>query len=193
MKPRSRRTAGLTLAAAALPLLLIAAGCATSEVKRYEIEVRVPSPGAKPSPPRARLVLVAADALQEPNLSRSEEYVLRERAPLAGVLLRAAAEWMRAAGIEPLEAGEAERSSGRLVVVLTRLETKIEGSNWFASAALRAERTDGSGRVLGRWETIGRGAHQDSRIFAGASGLAMGKAIGEALNRLPWADIAEAR
>lgn len=181
---------------ARIPLLLpaalaLASGCASlAEVKNYRVEIRVPAPASRPAPAWARLVLIAVDALPEPNLSRTGEYSLREKSPLPSALLAAAAPRMRAAGIEPLEPREAEASSGRIVIRLTRLEVKLEGNHWLASAALTVESSDRTGRAAGRWESIGRGAQADTRIMAGAAGLAMGQAIAEALDRLPWAEVA---
>ncbi len=175
-------------------LLFFAAGCGGGKkIKSYAVDVRVlpAAPGKRPL--RARLVLSAADALKNPNLSRTDGYILREKTPLTTVLLKAVAGRMRAAGIMPLEEKEAALSSGRLVVVLTRLESKLEKQNWLASAAIRAERYGRSGRPIGKWEAIGRGAHPDSRLSAGGAGLAMGKAISQALNKLPWNQIASNR
>jgi hypothetical protein len=174
--------------------LALPAGCASvQEVKRHQVEIRVPGPAARAAPVRARFVLLAADALPEPNLSRTAEYVLREKAPLSSSLLAAAAPRMRAAGIEPLEAREGGMASGRVVVVLTRLEAGLEKTLWLASAALTVEAADPSGRPTGRWEAVGRGSHEDTRILAGAAGLAMGKAIAEALDRIPWDQMGRAR
>ncbi len=175
-------------------LLLLAAGCGgTRKTKTYSVEIRVLPMAAGKRPLRARLVLSAADALENPNLSRTDEYILREKIPLTAILLKAAAVRMRAAGIEPLEEKEAALSSGRLVVVLTRLESKIVKQTWLSSAAIRAERYGKRGRLLGKWEAIGRGAHPDSRLFAAGAGLAMGKALSQALNKLPWDQIASGR
>ncbi|OGL61640.1 MAG: hypothetical protein A3I72_04480 [Candidatus Tectomicrobia bacterium RIFCSPLOWO2_02_FULL_70_19] len=177
-----------------VPSLALLAGCgAMQEVKHHQVEIRVPAPAARPVPARARLVLLAADARQEPGLSRTEEYALREKAPLPTTLLAAAAPRMRAAGIEPLEDRESRMASGQIAVVLTRLEAKLEKTRWLASAALTVEAADNLGRPMGRWEAIGRGAHDDTRIMAGAAGLALGKAIGEALDRIPWAQVGRAR
>ncbi|MBI1724979.1 MAG: hypothetical protein HYR52_05010, partial [Candidatus Tectomicrobia bacterium] len=164
------------------------------EAKRHQVEIRVPAPAARAAPKvRARFVLLAADALPEPNLSRTAEYVLREKAPLSSALLAAAVPRMRAAGIEPLEAREGGMASGRIVVVLTRLEARLEKTLWLASAALTVEAADPSGRLTGRWEAVGRGVHDDTRVLAGAAGLAMGKAIAEALDRIPWDQLSRAR
>jgi hypothetical protein len=100
---------------------------------------------------------------------------------------------MRAAGIEPLQEDEKAISSGRLHIVLIRLEAKLNKQSWFGSAALRAERYDRNSQLTGKWEAIGRGIHQDSRLFAGGAGLAMGKAISQALNKLPWQQIGSSR
>ena len=179
-----RRLAPLLTAAA------LAAGCgALRETKTYQVEIRVPAPAARPGPLRARLVLAAVDALPEPNLSRTEEFVLREKSPLASILLAAAAPRMRSAGLEPLEPREAATASGRIVIALTRLEAQLEGNRWLAGAALTAELTDRLGKVAGRWESAGRGAYDDNRIMAGAAGLAMGQAIAEAMDRLPWGQL----
>lgn len=177
-----------------IPLVFLAAGCVgTRNVKSYAVEVRIlpAAPGNRPL--RARLVLSAADALEDPNLSRTDGYILREKTPLTTVLLKAAAGRMRAAGIEPLEEKEAALSSGRLIIVLTRLESKLVKQNWLSSAAIRAERYGKRGRLLGKWETVGRGIHPDSRLSAGGAGLAMGKALARALNKLPWSQIASNR
>ncbi len=177
-----------------IPFLLLAAGCGgTKKVKTYSVKIRVIPAAPGNQPLRARLVLSAADALKNPNLSRTDGYILRENAPLTAVLLKAAAGRMRAAGIQPLEENEAALSSGRLVVVLTRLESKLLKQNWLSSAALRTERYGKTGRLLGKWETIGRGAHPNSRLFAAGAGLAMGKALSQALNKLPWDQIASDR
>ncbi len=169
------------------------AGCSTPRIKTYQIDVRVPEAAQGTQPLRARLVLGAADSLKSPNLSQSEGYILREKKPLTEVLLDAVAGRMQAAGIEPLEEWEASVSSGRLLIVLVRLEAKIDKSLWFAAAALRAERYTKDKRLVGRWEVVGRGSHQDSRLFAGGAGVAMGKAISQALNKLPWRSIAATR
>ncbi len=175
-------------------LLLLAAGCGgAKKIKSYEVEIRVLPMAAGRRPLRVRLVLSAADALKNPNLSQTDEYILHEKTPLTATLLKAAAVRMRAAGIEPLEEKEAAVSSGRLVVVLTRLESKLLKRSWLSSAAIRAERYGKGGRLIGKWEAIGRGAHPDSRLFAAGAGLAMGKALSQALNKLPWGQIASDR
>lgn len=176
-----------------LPLALLLAGCAAPRIKQYQVEVRVPAFRQQAARARVGLVLAAADALREPNLSRTEEYVLREKTALTTVLIRAAAERMRAAGIEPLEASEEARASGGLILTLQRLETQLQDQRWFASALVRAERTGRDGKPLGRWESVGRGAYNDSRVRAGGAGLALGAAIGDALDRLPWSAIASGR
>lgn len=179
----------------ALPLAAaLLAGCGgLQEVKSHQVEIRVPAPAARPARVRARFVLLAADARPEPNLSRTDEYVLREKVPLPSTLLAAAAPRMRAAGLDPLEAPEAGMASGRIVVVLTRLEAKLEKNAWLASAALTVEAADSSGKLAGRWEAVGRGSYDDTRIMAGAAGLAMGRAIAEALDRVPWGRIGHGR
>lgn len=177
-----------------IPFLLLTAGCGGGKkVQTYSVEIRVlpAAPGNRPL--RARLVLSAADALKNPNLSRTDGYILREHTPLTTVLLKAAAGRMRAAGILPLEEKEAALSSGRLVVVLIRLESKLLKQSWLSSAALRTERYGKDGRLLGKWEVIGRGAHPNSRLLAAGAGLAMGKALSQALNKLPWDQIASNR
>ena len=177
-----------------MPPLALLAGCGgLQEVKRHQVEIRVPAPAARPVPARVRLVLLAADARQEPGLSRTEGYALREKTPLSSTLLAAAAPRMRAAGLDPLETREGRMASGQVVVVLTRLEAKLDKTRWLASAALTVEAADNLGRPMGLWEAIGRGAHDDTRIMAGAAGLAMGQAIGEALDRIPWVQIGHAR
>ena len=138
---------------------------------------------------RTRLVLVGIDALSERNLSRSEEYHLKSKTPLISLILHAVAERMRAAGIEPLETTEAEHASGRLVISLTLLESRSVALNWRAGASIQAVLHSKGGAILGRWQGNGRGSHPDSRIRAGAADLAMGKAISQALSRLPWETI----
>ncbi len=142
---------------------------------------------------RVRLVLRAADSLKEPNLSRTEEYYLSEKKPLSETLIKAAANRMAAIGIEPLEDSEAHLSSGRVVFVITRLEATLVKQNWLASVELRAERYSKEGKFFGKWNAIGRGSYQDSRLFAGGAGIAMGNAISTALGKLPWRSIALGR
>lgn len=168
----------------------IAPGCGGARtVKRYKVDIHVPNPPPGNRPRRVRLVLKAIDALQEPNLSRTKEYILSEKTPLVTVLLKSTAERMRAFGIEPMEEREAVQSSGHLTVILTRLETQLQKQTWLASTSIRAELYDRSGRLSRTWETTGRGAYQDSRLFAGGAGIAMGNAISRALNKLPWNEI----
>lgn len=186
--------AGSHSAVLALTLaLFLAAGCSFTTPKKYRVDVRVPKIGKVAAARRARLVLRAADALTETNLSGTEEYVLQEKKPLTTVLLAAAADRMQAAGIEPLEESEAAISSGWLLVVLTRLQAKLEKRVWYASVSLRGEHYSKQGRAIGKWEVIGRGSHPDSRLAAGGAGLAMGKAISRALNKLPWQAIGAKR
>ena len=109
-------------------LLILAGGCAQTSVKSYGVEVRIPNLHANFPLVRTRLVLVGIDALSERNLSRSEEYQFKSKTPLVSVLLRTAAERMRAAGIEPLETTEAEHASGRIVISLTLLENRSSTS-----------------------------------------------------------------
>jgi len=175
-----------------LPLFLVE-GCSSTKVKNYQVEVRVPASDKVVRAIRTKLVLQAADALKDPNLSQSEDYILREKTPLTKVLLTAAAARMRAKGIEPLEKSEAHLSSGLLLVILNRLEVSIKNRMWFASTVLRAEGYTKSGRLVRKWKAIGRGAHTDSRLGAGGAGLAMGKAISQALDNLPWKDIISGR
>ncbi len=151
--------------------------------------MRVPNLQRKFPLVRTRRVLVGIDVLSERNLSRNEEYHLKSKTPLVSVLLRAAAERMRAAGIEPLETTEAEHASGRLVISLTLLESRSVALNWLAGASIQAVLHSKGGAILGRWQGNGRGSHPDSRIRAGAAGLAMGQAISQALSRLPWGTI----
>lgn len=191
MKWNSHRKPGFGMALALLILLpLFAAGCVgTRKVKSYSVEIPLPPAAPANRPVRTRLILSAADALKNPNLSRTDEYILRENKPLPTVLLEAAAGRMRAAGILPLEETEAALSSGRLLIVLTRLESKLVKQNWLSSAAIRAERYGKDGRLLGKWETIGRGAYPNSRLLAAGAGISMGKALTQALNKLPWDQI----
>ncbi|MEE9275642.1 MAG: hypothetical protein V3V62_10080 [bacterium] len=189
-----RAALGKRVRGAALALLLLSGGCSFSETKQIEVEIRVPKAPARATPSRAALVLVVTDAVTERNLSRSDDYILGEKTPLVSVLLDAAVARMRNAGIEPLQENEKAQATGRLVLSLTKLETSLDGRIWAAQAGLRAERYDKSGRrPMGRWESSGRGSHQDSRILSGAAGLAMGKAMGKALDNLPWAAIALGR
>jgi hypothetical protein len=59
--------------------IFIAAGCGSSNVKKYQVEIRVPMTSKVAPASRVRLVLRAADSLKEPNLSRTENYVLTEK------------------------------------------------------------------------------------------------------------------
>ncbi|MBI3126566.1 MAG: hypothetical protein HYZ11_03065 [Candidatus Tectomicrobia bacterium] len=187
----ARSLARLLAPLAALALL---AGCAaTQEARSQPVEIRVPAPRGRTAPVRARYVLLAADALPEPDLARTKDYVLRAKASLASTLLEAAAPRMRAFGLDPLEAREAGMASGRLIVVLTRLEAALEKNRWEAAAVLTVEAAGSDGKLRGRWTSSGRGAHDDSRILGGGAGLAMGQAIGEALDRVPWEQIGGAR
>jgi hypothetical protein len=187
---RTKLRAGLFVLVA---IAVLTAGCSSTPLKKYEVAIRVPGPAKSAGRVRVRLVLRAVDALTEPNLSRTEEYNLREKKPLPAVLLDASASRMRTAGIEPLEEKEASHSSGRLLIILTRLESVLQKSTWLASAAIRGERYSKRGRLAGKWEVIGRGSHSDSRLSAGGAGLAMGKAIAQALDKLPWRSIAPGR
>jgi hypothetical protein len=108
-------------------------------------------------------------------------------------MINAAANRMMAIGIEPLEESEAHLSSGRVLFVITRLEAKLVKHNWLASAELRAERYSKAGNLLGKWIAVGRGSYQDSRLFAGGAGIAMGNALSKALGKLPWRSIALGR
>ena len=173
--------------------VFIAAGCGSSNVKKYQVEIRVPMTSKAAPASRVRLVLRAADSLKEPNLSRSENYYLSEKKPLSETLIKAAANRMTAIGIEPLEDREAHLSSGRVLFVITRLETTLVKQNWLASAELRAERYSKEGKLLGKWNAIGRSSYQDSRLFAGGAGIAMGSALSDALGKLPWRSIALGR
>lgn len=174
-------------------LLFFVEGCTSTKMKNYQVEIRVPASDKIVRATRTKLVLHAADALKDPNLSQSEDYILKEKTPLTKTLLMAAAAQMRAKGIEPLEISEAHLSSGRLLVILNRLEVSIKNRMWFASTVLQAEGYTKSGRLVRKWKAIGRGAHTDSRLGAGGAGLAMGKAISQALGNLPWKDIISGR
>jgi hypothetical protein len=173
--------------------IFLAGGCASTKVKNYQVEIRVSASAKVTRAMRAKLVLRVADDLQDPNLSLSEEYILRGKKPHTAVLLDATEARMLAAGIEPLEEGEARLSSGRLLVILSRLEVTIQNRMWLASAELRGESYSKSGRLVREWKAIGRGTHPDSRVSAGGAGLAMGKAISQALDKFPWNEIAGER
>lgn len=169
-------------------ILFLASGCAFTETKTLAVEIRIPAPrpAAAPRAIRSRLVLIAKDTVAERNLSRTGKYALSEKTPLTSTLLPAAAGRMQAAGIEPLETGEAARSDGKIIITIRELEADLKGGFWKGTAILLAERYSRAGRLTGKWQTTGRGAHQDSRILAGAAGLAMGKALDSALKALPW-------
>ena len=173
--------------------IFLAGGCSSTKVKNYQVEIRVSASAKVIRATRAKLVLQAADDLQDPNLSLSEEYILRGKKSHTAVLLKATAARMLAAGIEPFEEGEARLSSGRLLVILTRLEVTIQNRMWRASGELRGEVYSKSGRLVRKWKAIGRGTHPDSRVSAGGAGLAMGKAISQALDDFPWEEIAGGR
>ena len=49
------------------------------------------------------------------------------------------------------------------------------------------------GKLLGKWSAIGRSSYQNSRLFAGGAGIAMGNAMSKALGKLPWRAIALGR
>jgi hypothetical protein len=168
----------------------VAAGCGSSNVKKYQVEIRVPMTTKVSPASRVRLVLRAADSLEEPNLSRTENYYLSEKEPLSETLIKAAANRMTAIGIEPLEDREAHLSSGHVLFVITRLEATLVKQNWLASVELRTERYSKEGKLLGKWNAIGRASYLDSRLFAGGAGIAMGNALSKALGKLPWRSIA---
>ena len=176
-----------------LSSFFIATGCSSVNVKKYQVEIRVPMTSKIAPPSRIRLVLRAADSLKDPNLSRTEEYVLTEKNTLSTTLIKAAANRMTAIGIEPLEDKEAHLSSGRVLFVITRLEAVLVKQNWLASTELRAERYSKEGKLLGKWSAIGRSSYQNSRLFAGGAGIAMGNAMSKALGKLPWRAIALGR
>ena len=125
-------------------LLFFAAGCGGGKkIKSYAVDVRVlpAAPGKRPL--RARLVLSAADALKNPNLSRIDGYILREKTPLTTVLLKAVAGRMRAAGIMPLEEKVALlRPSGRRTdpAGVEARETELACERRRPRRALRQER-----------------------------------------------------
>ncbi|MDA0999230.1 MAG: hypothetical protein O2807_01765 [bacterium] len=188
--PKTRSLNGKLIALAAA--LFMASGCAFSETKSLVVEIRVPPvrPAAAPRPIRARFVLVAKDAVSERNLSRTGEYALSGKGALTSAILPAAAGRMQAAGIEPLESGETARADGMVVITIRELEVELKGGFWNGTAILVAERYNRAGRLNGKWEAAGKGSHQDSRVLAGAAGLAMGKALDSALKVIPWETIA---